>query len=61
MKPTNMSDKTFTEEELIKKYMENMDDKERTAYEIAKEHLGSSFDLVKSLGFIKFAQKINKK
>ena len=61
MKPSKMSDKSIYEEEMMKKYIESMDDKDRTAYEIAKEHLGSSFDLVKSLGYIKFVENINKK
>lgn len=43
--------------ELMKKYIENMDDKERLAFEIAKDHLESSFDLEKSIGFKKFAEK----
>lgn len=43
--------------ELMKKYIENMDDKERLAWEIAKDHLESSFDLEKSIGFKKFAEK----
>lgn len=60
MKPSKMSDKSISEEEMMKKYIESMDDKDRTAYEIAKEHLGSSFDLVKSLGYIKFIEKLNK-
>ena len=36
------------------KYIEHMDPKEQLAYEIAKKHLGSSFSLVKSIGFKKF-------
>ena len=43
--------------ELIKRYIESMDDKERVAYEIAKDHLQSSFDLVKSIGYKKFVEK----
>lgn len=43
--------------ELMKRYIESMDDKERVAYEIAKDHLQSSFDLVKSIGYKKFAEK----
>ena len=33
------------------KYIEQMDEKERQAYEIAKDHLQSSFDMRKSLGY----------
>lgn len=36
----------------IIKYLEQLGDKERTAYTIAKEHLGTSFDIVKSIGYI---------
>ena len=52
---TNMESEDKTTE-LMKKYIENMDDKERVAYEIAKDHLQSSFDLVKSIGYKKFAE-----
>ena len=33
------------------KYIEQMDEKERQAYEIAQDHLQSSFDMRKSLGY----------
>jgi len=39
-------------QESIAKYLEQLGDKERIAYQIAKEHLGSSFDVVKSIGYI---------
>ena len=63
MKSNNMNSEKINsdEEKIIEEYIKSMDDKERMAYEIAKEHLESSFDLVKSLGYIKFAKKINKK
>lgn len=38
------------------KYIEQMDEKERQAYEIAKNHLQSSFDIRKSLGFQKWSK-----
>ena len=43
--------------ELMMRYIESMNDKERVAYEIAKDHLQSSFDLVKSIGYKKFVEK----
>ena len=43
--------------ELVRKYIESMNDKEKLAYESAKDHLESSFDLVKSIGYKKFAEK----
>jgi hypothetical protein len=36
----------------IIKYLEQLGDKERIAYYIAKEHLGTSFDVVKSIGYL---------
>jgi hypothetical protein len=36
----------------ILKYIEQLGDKERIAYVIAKNHLGTSFDVVKSIGYI---------
>tara|TARA_Y100000992_G_scaffold272879_1_gene214764 strand:- start:18 stop:236 length:219 start_codon:yes stop_codon:yes gene_type:complete len=39
------------EEILTDKYVNQMDDIHKVAYLIAKDHLGSSFDLSKSIGF----------
>lgn len=44
---------------LKEEYIFQMNDKERAVYEIAKEHLGSSFNLEKSIGFQKFIEKKN--
>lgn len=41
-------------EEMIAKYTESLTEQERLVMEIAKEHLQSSFDVVKSLGFKKW-------
>jgi hypothetical protein len=38
----------------ILKYLKQLDDKQLTAYFIAKEHLGTSFDIVKSIGYIEW-------
>lgn len=46
-------------EELIQKYVEQMTEQERLVLEIAKEHLGSSFDIEKSIGFVKWLSKQN--
>ena len=43
--------------EYEKQYIDAMDEKERIAFEIAHDHLGSSFDLSKSIGFKKFVDK----
>ena len=38
----------------ILKYLKQLNDKEQIAYLIAKEHLGTSFDIVKSIGYIEW-------
>jgi len=42
--------------ELIEEYLKTLSEKEKKAYEIAKEHLGMSFQIEKSNGFIKWKQ-----
>jgi hypothetical protein len=41
------------------KYLESLSEKERKSYEIAKEHLGMSFQLDKSVGYIKWLKAQN--
>ena len=41
----------------IYNYLKNMGDVEKKAYLIAKEHLGTSFNLKKSNGFLKWISK----
>jgi hypothetical protein len=40
--------------ELITRYIKTLSEKERKAYEIARSHLGMSFQIEKSNGFIKW-------
>jgi len=42
-----------------KKYLESLNEKEKKAYEIAKNHLGTSFHLIKSNGFIKWKKGLD--
>ena len=44
----------------IEEYMKSLTDKEVITLNIAKEHLGSSFDLVKCIGFQKWLKKDEK-
>lgn len=44
--------------EYLNKYVESLSEKELKAYHIAKSHLGSSFSLEKSRGFIDWKKKI---
>ena len=43
--------------EIIEQYIQSFNDTEMIAYNIAKEHLGSSFDIVKSIGFQNWIEK----
>jgi hypothetical protein len=43
-------------ENLLQQYLKSLNEKELQAYHIAKSHLGSSFSLEKSLGFIKWLE-----
>jgi hypothetical protein len=47
-------DATESMTDLQKLYLESMSDKEKKAYEIAKDHLGMSFQIEKSIGYINF-------
>ena len=42
-------------------YLESLNKKEIQAYNIAKNHLGSSFELRKSIGFIQWKTKKSQK
>jgi len=43
--------------ELKKKYIKQLNPKEKCALKIAQEHLGSSFNLEKSIGFLNWIKK----
>jgi len=43
-------------EQLKMKYVESLPEKLRQAYLIAKEHLGTSFTLEKSIGYLKWLE-----
>lgn len=51
----NMDNKTSLE-----KYLETLSEKEMKSYLIAKEHLGTSFELEKSVGYLRWKEKIEK-
>lgn len=46
-------------ESISQQYIKSLNEKELQAYNIAKTHLGSSFSLEKSLGFLKWLEKQN--
>ena len=41
----------------VDRYIESLNELEKKAYEIAKSDLESSFDIVKSIGFLKWIKK----
>ena len=41
-------------DDLLKLYLQSLSEKDRQGYEIAMSHLGNSFDLSKSIGFIEW-------
>jgi len=47
----------ITEQELIEQYIKTFSKKELQSYEIAKNHLGTSFQLEKSNGFLKWKKQ----
>jgi len=53
--PTNTNTNTNTNtENIVKEYIDSLSTSEKKALEIAKTQLESSFNLEKSIGFIKF-------
>ena len=44
-------------QEIIDKYLETLDNKEKIALQIAKEDLGTSFNIEKSIGFLNWIKK----
>lgn len=47
-----------TSQQLQEEYLSSLNEKEIKAYHIAKSHLGMSFDLRKSNGFLEYVQSI---
>ncbi len=45
-------------EKLLKEYKSQLTEQENIILDIAIEHLGSSFDITKSIGFIEWKKKI---
>uniref|UniRef100_A0A6C0DKN5 Uncharacterized protein n=1 Tax=viral metagenome TaxID=1070528 RepID=A0A6C0DKN5_9ZZZZ len=56
MNAENQIDK-ITEKELMEEYIKTFSKKELQSYEIAKNHLGTSFQLEKSNGFLKWKKQ----
>ena len=48
----------ISEEQLMQAYLDSLAEKEKKGYEIAKSHLGLSFQLEKSLGYLQYKKSI---
>jgi hypothetical protein len=59
LKPVIKEEDKPSEEELIQKYLASLTPKQFKAYEIAKDHLGMSFQTEKSNGFLGWVKKNN--
>lgn len=57
---SNQENKENNEEKSLQDYVDQLGEKEKIVYEIAKSHLGTSFSLKKSIGYKKWIQEINK-
>lgn len=44
------------EKDKIEEYLSSLNEQERIVFNIAKEHLGSSFDIEKSIGFLEWLE-----
>ena len=51
---------TEAQEELIKQYVASLTEQEKLVFAIAQDHLGASFDVVRSIGFIEWRKKTNR-
>ena len=49
---------SFEKQKLIFEYLNTMDDHSKTAYNVAYEHLGSSFNIYRSNGFKNWLKNI---
>jgi len=59
MNKENSTDSTRDKENSLQEYLDSLSEKEKKAYEIARSHLGSSFHLAKSIGYLTWVK--NKK
>ena len=48
----------LSQEQIVEQYLQSLSPLELQAYEIAKSHLGTSFNIVKSNGFIRGAKPL---
>jgi len=54
-----LKDDSSEQDAKITRYLEQLSEGERQTYEIAKQHLESSFSIEKSIGFINWKKQIS--
>jgi hypothetical protein len=59
--PTELLTYEYKIQKLVFDYLDNLDEKEKIAYKIAYEHLGSSFHILRSNGYQEWINKENNK
>ena len=47
-----------SDQQTMKAYLDSLSEKEKKGYEIAKSHLGMSFQLEKSLGYLQYKKSL---
>ena len=52
-----LKDDSYEQDAYVTKYLEQLSEGERQTYEIAKQHLESSFSIEKSIGFINWKKQ----
>lgn len=57
-KMTESTSESMSLDKLMKTYLDTLSEKEKQGYHIAKEHLGMSFQLEKSVGFLNWKEKM---
>jgi hypothetical protein len=57
MENTNIEKNTLNNDTLCAMYLKTLNEKELKSYNIAKSHLGTSFQLEKSNGFLQWKNK----
>lgn len=55
--PENMTRYSEEERKSIFEYLNQLNDNEKKGYSIAKNHLGTSFNLVRSTGYVEWKKK----
>lgn len=58
IKMTESTPESMSLDKLMKTYLDTLSEKEKQGYHIAKEHLGMSFQLEKSVGFLNWKEKM---